>query len=134
MENETDVVLQQNLRIAQDQAAQLQRELDVVRAQNIALRIAVEDGTDLAAPSRTSHMGESSRGAPEEKSKLEAESASASGPKMSRGRTLNEGLGEGRGAVGSGPGATSGPEIGPLGDYREQMHMKWEAEKKAQKR
>jgi centrosomal protein CEP290 len=87
-------------------ASQLEREIEVLRAQNVALRKAVEEGG-----------GSSSSGAT--RSPLDDLPTPASGARF--------------GAPGQGNAVGGGNEV-PKDDLRAQLHTKWESEKKLQKR
>lgn len=128
---------------------QLEREVELLRAQNIALRIAVETGAGalpsaaptsapattgstgtVAASGSTGHVLGGGRNKLEATAKERAQGAGA-GAGASRtlgGESRGYVLGDGR-DVAEGPGGAEGSE-----GYRQQMQSKWENEKKLQKR
>ena len=108
-----------DLKAAGEQIAGLQREIEVLRAQNSALRIAVES-SESVGPSFEQQRTHSDR--------LDSENGTRSESKWesSRGHLLGEVPGSVSGPTGSGPAA--------MEEYRQQMHAKWENEKKLQKR
>jgi chromosome segregation ATPase len=132
LENETASDKVKDLKQANDQIIALQREVDVLQAQNSALRMAVESGEQPPqfASSSSAHAGRTigggSPGPAGGESKMEGPEGGVFG--RSKGHTL----GEAPASIGLGPGGA--PAAGGVEDYRQQMHAKWENEKKLQKR
>lgn len=111
-----------DLKTANDELMTIQREVEVLRAQNIALRIAVDSSNVPTTDSTTNKAG--TRHKREEQDRKEASSAA---------------FGTGRGHVlGAAPSGgwtdLEKPEATGAEEYRQQMHSKWENEKKLQKR
>ena len=115
---------------------QLERECDVLRAQNLALRKAAVTGDMKAVAGSSSMFSSGPAGGIENASTQNAQAVTGPSGHAAAGRYGPTGTGAGGRTMGGGTGNVLGGGEGPPGDdgVRSHLHGKWEADKKMQGR